>query len=173
MSPAKRPVAAPIGPGLAKAKPSARGELAAIVAKQRALPRRPAGLGRIDIVLPIKTVSEANGRFMTARGARAKWARTARQRAEVRNLLNARIGIGPPELPVEIKLTRIAPRRLDRLENLGGALKAVKDGVADYLGCRNDEGPEISWLPHGQEKGRVREYAVRIQMATKGRDDGQ
>src|SRR5688572_5357815 len=50
----------------------------------------------------------------------------------------------PPELPVTVELTRHAARLLDS-DNLVTAYKAVRDGVADWLGV--DDGDErITWV---------------------------
>jgi hypothetical protein len=63
---------------------------------------------------------------------------------------------------LEVHLTRIAPRELDD-DNLRGALKSTRDGVADALGI-DDRDPRVRW-GYGQERGKVREYAVRVEVA--------
>lgn len=65
----------------------------------------------------------------------------------------------PPLLPVDVTLTRIAPRELDD-DNLAYAFKAVRDGVADALGLKNDRDPRVSWS-YSQERGKA---AVRITL---------
>lgn len=53
------------------------------------------------------------------------------------------------ELPCVITLTRLAPRPLDD-DNLRGALKSVRDGIADWAGV-DDRDPAIKW-EYGQGK---------------------
>lgn len=61
-----------------------------------------------------------------------------------------------------VTLTRLAPRRLDD-DNLRGALKAVRDGVADRLGVRDND-PRVRWR-YGQESAGVGFHGVRIELA--------
>jgi crossover junction endodeoxyribonuclease RusA len=72
-------------------------------------------------------------------------------------------GKSTPKLlgPITVTLTRIAPRDLDD-DNLRAGLKAVRDGVADWLGVP-DNHPGITWA-YAQEKGRPRQYAARIEL---------
>lgn len=49
-----------------------------------------------------------------------------------------------PLLPCVVTLTRIGRRRLDAHDNLPSSLKAVVDGIADWLGVRDDD-PRIMW----------------------------
>ncbi len=58
-----------------------------------------------------------------------------------------------------ITLTRVAPRKLDD-DNLRGALKAVRDGVADALRVE-DNTPLIHW-EYKQEQ--AKEYAVLVEV---------
>ncbi|WP_230682079.1 hypothetical protein, partial [Streptococcus pneumoniae] len=44
---------------------------------------------------------------------------------------------------VVVRITRVGPRRLDD-DNLARAAKALRDGVADWLGC-DDGDPRVSW----------------------------
>ena len=114
------------------------------------------------ISLPLRTVSEANAH----QHWRARARRTKAQRAATQMLIwVARRGEDPfgarldRDGHAEIRLTRVAPRGLDS-DNLAGALKAVRDGVADALGV-NDGDPRITWL-YGQRQGGVREYLVEV-----------
>ncbi len=64
-------------------------------------------------------------------------------------------------------MVRISPRRLD-FDNLVGSLKWVRDALAESLISglapgRADEDQRIKW-DYGQEKGKVREYAIRIEI---------
>jgi hypothetical protein len=66
-------------------------------------------------------------------------------------------------LPCRVIITRIAPRELDG-DNLQGAAKGLRDGIADRLGV-DDRDPRVSWL-YAQERGKPREYAVRISITS-------
>lgn len=105
----------------------------------------------MNIVLPLRVESEPNTRGHW----RGKAARVKAQRAAMIAL--------PSSLPIPciVTMTRIAPRALDD-DNLQGAFKAVRDGIADRLGI-DDRDPRVRWL-YSQERGRPREYAVRIQV---------
>lgn len=52
-------------------------------------------------------------------------------------------------LPCVVRLTRLSPGTLDD-DNLRGALKAVRDGVADRLGV-DDRDPRVTW-EYAQER---------------------
>ena len=67
-----------------------------------------------------------------------------------------------PPLPVNVTLTRFAPRECDD-DNLRGALKACRDGVADSYGI-DDADPRIHF-DYGQEIGKVWGVEVRIVAA--------
>lgn len=72
----------------------------------------------------------------------------------------------PPMLPCIIYLTRIAPSNGLDGDNLQGALKPVRDGVADYLQV-DDGSPLVTW-EYAQERGPKGEYAVRIEIVKEG-----
>jgi hypothetical protein len=59
-----------------------------------------------------------------------------------------------------VKLTRVAPRALDD-DNLRGALKSVRDGLASWLKV-DDATPLVRW-EYGQEKG---EPEVRVEVSS-------
>lgn len=106
------------------------------------------------VFLELKTISEPN-----ARGHWAKRAvRVRSQRGKARALCAAHAAaVG---LPVAVTITRIAPSNGLDDDNLRGALKAVRDGVADALGV-DDRDPRVTWQ-YGQQRGA--EYGVRIDM---------
>ncbi len=110
----------------------------------------------ISLTLPIRTVSEANTREHWAK--RAKRAQSHRQHAHTVTRVWL-LGSVPKTLPAIVTLTRLAPRTLDD-DNLRGALKAVRDGVADALGV-DDRDPRVSW-EYAQEKHKV--PGVRIEI---------
>lgn len=113
----------------------------------------------IDITAPIRAESEANMREHWAKKA----ARAKRHRSVAWALL--READKEPRLlgPVQVTLTRIAPRELDD-DNLRGALKATRDGVADWLGVPDND-PRVRW-DYAQDRGKPKVYAVRIEVRT-------
>ena len=130
----------------------------------------------IAVTLPIQTKSLLNVRWHWAKKAKL----AAQQRGIVLIALRTRLeplrlsevvprtkarrrgGSVPAMALLEVHLTRIAPRELDD-DNLRGALKSTRDGVADALGI-DDRDPRVRW-GYGQERGNVREYAVRVEVA--------
>jgi hypothetical protein len=111
----------------------------------------------MEVLLPIRTWSEPNQRVHWAKRAR----RTHRQREAARLMVRAALAPGPVAGPVVVTLTRIAARELDS-DNLAGALKAVRDGVADALGM-DDGDPRLEWR-YAQRKGKPSEYAVLVEI---------
>lgn len=120
----------------------------------------------IDWTLPIVTVSESNiSEFWGKRSERRrkqkliiwhKWKETSYG-----------ITASPVEMPCVIRLTRISPRSLDD-DNLRGALKACRDGIADCINPgrapgRADNLPGMTF-EYAQEKGKPKEKSVRIQI---------
>lgn len=67
-----------------------------------------------------------------------------------------------PELPVVVTLTRIAPRRLDD-DNAIGGLKSARDGVADWLGIDDADG-RVTWLY--RQEAQPKRFALRIEFST-------
>ena len=110
-------------------------------------------------IFPITTFSESN----SLQHWRTKHARAKKQKKLVRLILSA----DEPSflLPVKIIVTRLSSRSLD-IDNLGGALKYVIDGVADYIlpglaPGRADGDKRISWELK-QEKSK--EKGVKIEV---------
>jgi hypothetical protein len=122
----------------------------------------------ITIHLPIRTVSEANGR-----GHWSVKAKRAKEHRAVAGLMTASRLVTAGWLShwlfdricLIATLTRIAPRELD-CDNLRSALKSVRDGVADAIGI-NDRDPRVAW-EYGQRRGKAREYAVEVTVEKKG-----
>lgn len=66
-------------------------------------------------------------------------------------------------LPLVVVLTRVSPRELDT-DNLSGALKGCRDGIADGLGLRDDRDPRVTWHVR-QRKGKAAvEVIVRARL---------
>lgn len=101
----------------------------------------------ISFHIPIQTVSEANSRGHWAK--RAKRAKLQRGAA----IVIARTTASPSEvrLPCIVRLTRIGPRQLDT-DNLQSALKATRDGIADWLGIDDGCNDLVRW-EYAQEVG--------------------
>jgi hypothetical protein len=106
------------------------------------------------LTLPIHTVSESNMRDHWAVKAR----RVKEQRARTFTELTEHFG-NLPASPVaaEVRLLRVGARALDD-DNLRSSLKAVRDGVAEYLGI--DDGKRNIKFSYAQEVGKY--YAVEI-----------
>ncbi len=99
-----------------------------------------------SLIIPIETRSENNMREHWAqKSSRASMQRRATWLAvnNVFQKLKERTKPGQSE-GVRVRLTRIAPRALDS-DNLGGALKAVRDGVADSLDRNDRDGELMVW----------------------------
>jgi len=110
---------------------------------------------RVD--LPIRTWSEANARLHWAARAR----RAGEQRRVARICVRAALARQPAALPLTVTLTRLAARRLDS-DNLTGALKAVRDGIADALGVDDGDG-RLEWR-YAQEAAPRGRYGVRVEV---------
>lgn len=121
-----------------------------------------------EVTLPLRLVSLTNQREHWAKKAtRARMqrgvAKLALEGIKHRAWPGTQLFIARGE-GVVVALTRVAPRALDD-DNLRAAAKSVRDGVADWLGI--DDGDErIEWL-YAQERGKPREYAVRIRIERK------
>jgi hypothetical protein len=102
----------------------------------------------------LHTVSEANAHDHWRK--RQKRAKAQRFLAALSLPLDQRVA-----LPCVVLLTRVAPRTLDDDNNVG-ALKAVRDGVADWLGS-DDRTDQIVWR-YAQTRGTPKQYAVRIEI---------
>lgn len=102
----------------------------------------------ICVDLPLKIVSVAN--------LREHWSRKA-SRTKAHRL--AACAVPKADLPCVVTLVRIAPRRLDD-DNLSSGFKALRDGIADRLGVKDND-PRVQWR-YSQETGNVKEYACRV-----------
>jgi hypothetical protein len=129
-----------------------------------------------SVTLPIYARSESNGR--DHRVVKAK--RTSEQRLVAKQLVRGACGFvawgtfgpfdgaqGKGSMRFTITLTRIYSKRGKPLDddNLRGSLKAVRDGVADALGFKDDSNPRLAWT-YAEEPGT--QYAVRVQIESKG-----
>ena len=106
------------------------------------------------IVIPVRTVSEAN------RASHEHW-RVRQQRAKTQRRAAGMLCLAfrPFELPLTVTITRVAPRALDD-DNLASSQKHVRDGIADALGI-DDRDPRVSWR-YAQRRGDPKKYFVEV-----------
>lgn len=105
----------------------------------------------VEVVLPIKTVAGLNAReHHMARARRVK-----RERGLAATMVPAR------PLPAVVTLTRMSAGTLDD-DNLQGACKGIRDGIADKLGVADND-PRIEWR-YAQEKTKRGVYGVRVRI---------
>jgi len=113
----------------------------------------------VAVLLPLRLVSEAN-----MRGA---WQVSSGRKKQHRSVTAMSLRTLAADFqwdnrtPLRITITRIAPAQLDD-DNLAGACKATRDGVADWLGV-DDRDRRIEWRT-AQERGPVKTYGVRIEI---------
>lgn len=94
------------------------------------------------------------------RGARmARVSKAATEKQRIRLVVLEMLNRDKPQLPLIVTMTRIAPRGLND-DNLTGAFKHVRDGIAESLHT-TDENPQIKWVC-AQERGKPREYGARV-----------
>jgi len=112
------------------------------------------------IVLPIKTVSEANCRWHYMK----KHTFHKKQKEIIALVANQ----FPTDLPLHIKLTRIAPGTLDKHDNLPCSMKYVYDAICGVItpglrpGFADDN--ELISVSYDQSRGKLGEYSVMIEF---------
>jgi hypothetical protein len=111
----------------------------------------------IVVDIPVRIISEANSRQHWRKAAARK--RVHRMTARTILQMHAR-PMGETE-QFTITLTRVAPRKLDD-DNLASGFKAVRDGVADWLGI-DDGSPRIQWV-YRQHKGDAGHYTAWVKV---------
>lgn len=116
----------------------------------------------MKIKLPIKTVNEANSREHWHKKA----VRHTKQKDAIKFALVNRIT--PDLLPCTIKLTRVAPRKLDQWDNLPMSFKWILDTLASLLVPNKAIGQSDSdnriQVIYDQIKGIPHEYAIEIEI---------
>lgn len=110
--------------------------------------------------LPIKTVSEAN--------SFEHWTKKHKRHKAQKMLVSIAMRSESKEidLPCHIKLTRLAPRILDKDDNLPMAFKFIKDQISDELipgkaAGRADDDPRLSWS-FDQQKSKDKSIKIEI-----------
>lgn len=125
----------------------------------------------VEIHIPkLKIISEANASASFVKpyvtwGIKKKRKEDQKKAIHLHFMINHRDIPKPFPLPCHVILTRIAPRYLDKYDNLPMAFKYCVDIIADlikpgYAPGRADA-TDISFV-FNQEKGAVREYGVKI-----------
>lgn len=105
------------------------------------------------VTVPLRLVSEANAhQHWRERQRRAKAQRQAVRVFWWGSAL-------PQTKPAEVRLTRLAPRKLDS-DNLQGACKHVRDEVAALCGF-DDRDESVRWV-YAQERAKA--YGVRVEV---------
>lgn len=99
--------------------------------------------------LDVKTISEAN-RHTEHWAVRNRRVKSQRELARAGGSAAERDFGKLVKLPVSVKLTRVGARRLDS-DNLASSCKALRDGIADWLGVDDGDESKVSW-----------EYAQRV-----------
>lgn len=103
----------------------------------------------IEVIVPVKTVGGLNAReHWRQRAARVK-----------RERQSAAMIVPTHPLPCIVTMTRLSPGELDD-DNLQGACKAIRDGVADRLGI-DDRDPRVTWR-YAQERCKRGQFGVRV-----------
>jgi hypothetical protein len=109
----------------------------------------------VVVELPIKTVAGLNAReHFLARSRRVRGERAAAH-------MSVKYKHGRPDLPVVVTMVRLSAGSLDD-DNLQGAFKAIRDGVADAYGVPDND-PRIQWR-YAQERCKRGYFAVRIEV---------
>lgn len=107
-------------------------------------------------------IAEAQIRLVNLANSREHWATRARRAKAQRGLAAMLFADLPrPQLPLIVTITRIAARKMDT-DGLAISAKHVRDGIADWL--RVDDGSDqITWQ-YAQERGKPKQYAVRVEI---------
>lgn len=109
----------------------------------------------VVVELPIKTVAGLNAReHWRKRATRVRFERDASR-------IRVKTSADRPDLPVVVTLVRLSAGMLDD-DNLQGAMKAIRDGVADAYGVPDND-PRIQWR-YAQERCKRGEFGVRIEV---------
>ena len=125
-------------------------------------PKEPSDLPIYSRTIPIKTISEAN--------TREHWAKRSKRHSMQKMAVTSFLRADSPDIkpPCNIKLTRIAPRKLDTWDNLPMSFKYIVDSICEYIHPgkaigRADDDPNIK-IEYAQEKGAPKEYSIRIEI---------
>lgn len=114
--------------------------------------------------VPIRTISELNRRgkeHWSVRDRRVKGQRFATKAAW--------IAAGSPSFPIpcEVLLVRIAPRSLDKGDNLNSAMKAIRDEIADIIGIDDKHSDKLDFNYDQRKPDKPKTYAVDVSVRSK------
>lgn len=106
---------------------------------------------------PFRTVSELNRR------GHEHWRVTHKRASEQKWLTTWILGWKRREyrFPVTVKLTRLAPRKLDEGDNLNASFKSIRDAIAKWLGVNDGDTSRVVWT-YAQERSKT--YGVRFEL---------
>lgn len=113
------------------------------------------GAAGVDVTFPMRLVNPLNGSQGTSRKAMfgaSAIKKKQRAAARMRTAHALQGSYWGESYAFNVLLTRIAPGKFDD-DNLRAAFKAIRDGVADALGFKDDSDPRLHW-EYAQEKGR-------------------
>lgn len=113
---------------------------------------------KIELFMKVESVANKSEHW------RSKHKRNKEQKLYIKSALSWEKQI---TTPVAIKITRIAPRKLD-YDNLVAACKHVVDAISEWIypdmaAGRADGMPGMEWI-YDQRKGKPGEYALEIEM---------
>lgn len=115
---------------------------------------------KLDFMVAVKTVSEANQReHWRVKAGRNKAQQEQVTLAMMNALQRRRIAI-----PCAVKLTRIGPKALDK-DNLAGSLKHCQDAIARKLGVDDGDTAKVTWEYHQMPVG-IRDYGVKVEISS-------
>jgi len=121
----------------------------------------------VVVEFPFKVESRANKHTSNHWGPRAETTRKQRQGTNLKLRTERGLkGWAQRTLDSEglvVRVVRVAPRELDSHDNIGHALKACTDGVADFLGV-NDRDERVTFVPDQL----VGEIGVRVEFYMRG-----
>lgn len=121
------------------------------------------------VMWPLLVKSENHFRSIDQRRMMSNMALTKKTRNETALMLaqftkppHYMPGDPPPANRITVTLIRISAGELDSDAALGGSMKAVRDGVADWLGL-DDRDHRVEWL-YGQQCCQRKQHGVRIEI---------
>lgn len=115
-------------------------------------------MATVELTIPTHLPSRANERLHWSK--RKHLSRFQRDMAYIctREALNPERRL---RLPGIVTLTRISPRLLDD-DNLRGAFKSIRDGIADAFHVTDAPGGPIAWK-YAQRKGKLSRVEIKIE----------
>lgn len=105
-------------------------------------------------MLPIQTVLGQNAR-------EHPMVRHKRVKTEKQAVHYSLYGKPKPAIPCDVLLTRVSPNKCDD-DNLSGAMKAIRDAIAAWLGV--DDGSDLVKYRYAQARGPRGHHEVRIEF---------